>query len=118
MPRRAVVSPTHNSAPGSDTQRRRVVGLTRRWLAAHPRASVSEAWRAGWYRAWSIVRDLLRDWRQRWEVQAREISSLRLRIGVLIMPLSEHQLPCCFAIAHNLDLKPEITKDGFQRVRH
>ena len=23
----------------------------RRWLAAHPRASVTEAWRAGWSRA-------------------------------------------------------------------
>jgi hypothetical protein len=60
----------------------------RRWLVAHPRASVSEAWRAGWSRAWSIARELLRDWRRRWEGQAREISSLRSRIGVLLMEAS------------------------------
>src|SRR5258708_24810114 len=37
----------------------------RRWLVAHPRASSTEAWRAGWSRAWSIARELLRDWRRR-----------------------------------------------------
>jgi hypothetical protein len=60
----------------------------RRWLAAHPRASVAEAWRAGWSRAWSIARDLLRDWRRRWDGQAREISSLRPHIGVLLQEAS------------------------------
>jgi hypothetical protein len=60
----------------------------RRWLAAHPRASVSDAWRAGWSRAWSIARELLRDWSRRWEGQAREISSLRSRVGVLLMEAS------------------------------
>jgi hypothetical protein len=61
----------------------------RRWLAAHPRASATEAWRAGWTRAWSIARELLRDWRRRWAGQARELSSLRSRIGVLIQELSQ-----------------------------
>jgi hypothetical protein len=60
----------------------------RRWLAAHPRASATEAWRAGWARAWSIARELLRDWRRRWEGQARELSSLRSRIGVLLQEAS------------------------------
>src|SRR5438105_3522566 len=60
----------------------------RRWLAAHPRASVAEAWRAGWSRAWSIARDHLRDWRRRWDGQAREISSLRSHIGVLLQEAS------------------------------
>src|SRR5713101_7248220 len=53
----------------------------RRWLAAHPRASVNEAWRGGWSRAWSIARRVIHDWRRRWDVQAREISSLRSHIG-------------------------------------
>jgi hypothetical protein len=56
----------------------------RRWLAAHPRASVTEAWRAGWSRAWSIARSHLREWRRRWDGQAREIISLRSRVGVLL----------------------------------
>ena len=60
----------------------------RRWLAAHPRASVTEAWRAGWSRAWSIARGLLVDWRRRWEGQARELSALRSRLGVLLMEAS------------------------------
>jgi len=30
----------------------------RRWLAAHPRASVIDAWQGGWSRAWSIARRL------------------------------------------------------------
>ncbi len=61
----------------------------RRWLAAHPRASSTEAWRAGWSRAWSIAREHLRDWRRRWDGQAREISSLRSRIGVLLQEASQ-----------------------------
>ncbi|MCA1646921.1 MAG: hypothetical protein LC797_16160 [Chloroflexi bacterium] len=60
----------------------------RRWLAAHPRASAAEAWRGGWSRAWSIARELLRDWRRRWDGQAREISSLRSRMGVLLLEAS------------------------------
>jgi len=59
-----------------------------RWLAAHPRASVAEAWRAGWSRAWSIARELIRDWRRRWDGQTREISSLRSRIAVLLLEAS------------------------------
>src|SRR5260370_11297510 len=66
----------------------------RRWLAAHPRASVTEAWRAGWARAWSIARDLLRDWRRRSDGQTPEISSLRSRISVLLQePSPRHHNP-------------------------
>ncbi|HEV7665381.1 MAG TPA: hypothetical protein VGQ62_17755 [Chloroflexota bacterium] len=60
----------------------------RRWLAAHPRANVVEAWRAGWSRAWSLARGLLDEWRRRWESQAREIGVLRSRLGLLLQELS------------------------------
>jgi hypothetical protein len=63
----------------------------RRWLAAHPRASVADAWRAGWARAWSIANGLPREWRRRWDGQAREISSLRSRVGVLIAEASRRE---------------------------
>ena len=49
---------------------------------------MSEAWRAGWVRAWSIARGHLREWWRRWEGQAREISSLRSRVGVLLQEAS------------------------------
>jgi hypothetical protein len=63
----------------------------RRWLAVHPRASATEAWRAGWSRAWSIARGHLVEWRRRWDGQAREISSLRSRVGVLLQEASRRE---------------------------
>ena len=60
----------------------------RRWLAAHPGASVVDAWRGGWSRAWSIARGLLAEWRQRWDGQAREIHALRGHLGLLIQEAS------------------------------
>jgi hypothetical protein len=63
----------------------------RRWLAAHPRASLADAWRGGWSRAWSLANRHLREWRLRWESRSQEISSLRSRIGVLILEASRRE---------------------------
>lgn len=58
------------------------------WMAQHPRSTPTQAWLGGWFQAWAIANRLLSDCRARVNNQSGEISSLRSRIGALLLEFS------------------------------
>jgi hypothetical protein len=56
----------------------------RRWLAAYPRATVAQAFRAGWARMARWVQPRLADPDAAWWRQVRENEHLRARLGMLL----------------------------------
>src|ERR687887_1045114 len=71
------VSPGPNPVPDGEAE-------LRRWLAAYPRATVADAFRAGWTRMARWVQPRLVEADAAWWRQVRENDQLRARLGVLL----------------------------------
>jgi hypothetical protein len=54
-----------------------------RWLAVHPHADRTEAFRAGWARLVSWAEPRVREWEQRWWGARAEHAALRARMAEL-----------------------------------
>jgi hypothetical protein len=74
------VSPGPNPVPDGEAE-------LRRWLAAYPRATAAEGFRAGWVRMARWIRPRLVEADAAWWRQVRENERLRARLGVLLAEL-------------------------------
>ena len=78
------VSPGPNPVPDGEAE-------LKRWLAAHPRATAAEAFRAGWVRMARWVEPRLAEADAAWWRQVRANDHLRARFGVLLTELGRER---------------------------
>ena len=78
------VSPGPNPIPDGEAE-------LRRWLAAHPRATVAQAFRAGWTRMARWMQPRLVEADAAWWRQVRANERLRSRLGVLLTELERER---------------------------